>query len=113
MNPVATTAIFRFHSTFVMNFITWNAVVCTYPQMTFDHVGLTNALDRELMPRTKHCMIKYALCGFDSVARVGLEGNAASVVFRMHIVVERFAVLWISTHCNSVLPRALAAKQMS
>ncbi|RXW16444.1 hypothetical protein EST38_g9409 [Candolleomyces aberdarensis] len=66
-HPVPTTTIFKFHSTFVMNYISWNGVICAYPKMTADRVGLLNTKDRELTPRMKRCMIKYALRGFETL----------------------------------------------
>lgn len=41
-DPVATTAIFRFHTMFVMNYVTWNRLVSMYPKMMVKHVGLVN-----------------------------------------------------------------------
>ncbi|RXW18751.1 hypothetical protein EST38_g7117 [Candolleomyces aberdarensis] len=64
MDIVATTAIFKFHSTFVMNYVTWNALVCAYPKMTEDRVGLVNTHSLDLPSGLVRCMIKYAVRGF-------------------------------------------------
>ncbi|KAG6836743.1 hypothetical protein H0H93_003967 [Arthromyces matolae] len=34
--------IFHFHSTAVMNFVSWNTVFCAYPELTFEHCNLVN-----------------------------------------------------------------------
>lgn len=61
---MATTSIFKFHMTFVMNYITWNAIVSGYPNMTADKVGLINQLSPDFTLRMVRCMIKYAIHGF-------------------------------------------------
>lgn len=69
LNVVATrlsapTTIFVFHSTVVMNYITWDAVVCAYPQLLSEHRGLINTdLDQERAD-TEVCLTKYRSRGF-------------------------------------------------
>ncbi|RXW16787.1 hypothetical protein EST38_g9063 [Candolleomyces aberdarensis] len=67
---VATTAVFKFHTTFVMNYVTWNAIVCAYPKMTSDHVGLVNTHLLDIPSRMVRCLIKYAMRGFTPLERV-------------------------------------------
>ncbi|RXW15706.1 hypothetical protein EST38_g10150 [Candolleomyces aberdarensis] len=66
---VPTTAIFKFHSTFVMNYLTSNALVCAYPKMTADHVGLVNTPSPNLTFRTVRCLVKYGVRGFNALDR--------------------------------------------
>jgi hypothetical protein len=65
----APTAVFMFHSTFVMNYLTWNTLVCAYPKMTVRGRGLLNSDADEQSPRTMSCLIKYILRGFDNMER--------------------------------------------
>ncbi|KAJ3510935.1 hypothetical protein NMY22_g15813 [Coprinellus aureogranulatus] len=60
----STSAVFMFHSTFVMNFITWNTIVCPYPLMTAEHYGLLNSCRLELSDVVVRCLDKYAGRGF-------------------------------------------------
>jgi hypothetical protein len=66
-NPAA--AIFKFHSTFVMNYMTHNALLCFYPQSTEDHVGLVNTCNPDLSIRMQSCLSKYDLRGFQALDR--------------------------------------------
>ncbi|KAJ2933905.1 hypothetical protein H1R20_g3133, partial [Candolleomyces eurysporus] len=66
---VVTTAIFKFHTTFVMNYVTWNALVCAYPKMTADRVGLVNTHLLDLSSQLVRCLIKYAMRGFRALDR--------------------------------------------
>lgn len=55
---------FMFHSTLVMNYITWNTVVCPYPRMVADHVGLLNSCRLQLSGVVLKCLDKYRDRGF-------------------------------------------------
>ncbi|KAJ2924552.1 hypothetical protein H1R20_g12535, partial [Candolleomyces eurysporus] len=65
--PIA--AIFKFHSTFVMNFLTYNALVSAYPRMTADHVGLVNTRAPTMSLRMHRCLLKYGVRGFNALDR--------------------------------------------
>lgn len=63
-NYESATATLLFHSTVVMNFVTWDALFCLYPRMLRDGVGLANS-DR--MDRRSFCegpLQKYRSRGF-------------------------------------------------
>ncbi|KAJ2913530.1 hypothetical protein MD484_g6886, partial [Candolleomyces efflorescens] len=66
---VATATIFKFHTTFVMNYITHNGIVSAYPKMTFDRVGLVNQPSCEYTTRVVRWLIKYALRGYNFLDR--------------------------------------------
>jgi hypothetical protein len=68
--PVPTPTIFKFHTTFVMNYISHNAVVSAYPNMTCDRVGLVNTQADAFSRKLVRCLIKYALRGFKFLDRV-------------------------------------------
>jgi hypothetical protein len=56
-----------FHSTFVMNYITWNSVLCPYPIMTFEHKGLLNTDSTDQDFSTLKSMAKYDRRGFNTL----------------------------------------------
>ncbi|KAJ2920005.1 hypothetical protein MD484_g401, partial [Candolleomyces efflorescens] len=60
----APTAVFMFHSTFIMNYVTWNTLVCSYPRSTCDHRGLVSSDTTDMPPRTQTNIIKYIRRGF-------------------------------------------------
>ncbi|RXW13812.1 hypothetical protein EST38_g12039, partial [Candolleomyces aberdarensis] len=64
---VSTTAVMLFHTTFVMNFVTWNAIVSTYPLTTSNGEGLLNSYLQDEKPRVKRCLDKYKDRGFTTV----------------------------------------------
>jgi hypothetical protein len=66
---VTPSAIFKFHSTFVMNYLTSNALVVAYPKMTTAHVGLVNIATVDLPWRLIRCLIKYGVRGFRALHR--------------------------------------------
>ncbi|KAF6763369.1 hypothetical protein DFP72DRAFT_1060532 [Ephemerocybe angulata] len=61
---VATSAVFMFHCTFVMNFITSSAVVCAYPLMVEKRVGLLNTFREKVPYAMARCVRKYLDRGF-------------------------------------------------
>jgi hypothetical protein len=66
---VPTPAIFYFHSTFVMNYVTWNALVCAYPRMTADRRGYLNIWQLDVPSQIVRCIIKYVLRRFRYLER--------------------------------------------
>jgi hypothetical protein len=62
--PVATSAVMLFHSTPVMNFITWNSFVSAYPRMTDEWIGMVNSHRKEPINKMKECLKKYEARGF-------------------------------------------------
>lgn len=64
---VSASAVFCFHSTFVMNYITWNTIVCAYPRMVVDRTGLLNTSSPEVPDATQRCIAKYKKRGFNVV----------------------------------------------
>ncbi|KAJ2916280.1 hypothetical protein MD484_g4134, partial [Candolleomyces efflorescens] len=60
-----TVAVFMFHSSIVMNYITWNTVVCAYPNLTCQHKALQNTDLDTPTDRTVKCFLKYIRRGFD------------------------------------------------
>ncbi|KAJ2914232.1 hypothetical protein MD484_g6190, partial [Candolleomyces efflorescens] len=62
LSPTAT--VFMFHSTIVMNFITWNSVVCAYPKTTLAKKGLKNTYRQRDSPKLLECYRKYEGRGF-------------------------------------------------
>ncbi|RXW20954.1 hypothetical protein EST38_g4877 [Candolleomyces aberdarensis] len=71
-----TVAIFKFHSTFVMNSMTSNALVSAYPKMTADHVGLVNTASPKLSFQMVRCLLKYGIRGFETLERACNWQNA-------------------------------------
>ncbi|KAJ2913336.1 hypothetical protein MD484_g7079, partial [Candolleomyces efflorescens] len=67
--PVANAAVFNFHTTFVMNYLTHNSLVSGYPMMTESSVGLLNFFEDSLPRRIVQCLIKYALRGYKVLDR--------------------------------------------
>ncbi|KAJ3544802.1 hypothetical protein NMY22_g2651 [Coprinellus aureogranulatus] len=65
--PSAPTAVFMFHSTVVMNYLTWNTVVCAYPLMTFAGYSLLNSSRFEEPGRVQRCIEKYQHRGYSFV----------------------------------------------
>ncbi|RXW15200.1 hypothetical protein EST38_g10655 [Candolleomyces aberdarensis] len=59
------TAVFMFHSTIVMNYVTWSTIVCAYPRMTTQHKALINSDANPPTSKTLYCLIKYMARGFD------------------------------------------------
>lgn len=53
-----------FHSTVVMNFVTWDAMVCAYPRMLRDSVGLANTDRMNRRSRLDGPLQKYRDRGF-------------------------------------------------
>lgn len=65
----ATTVIFSFHSTVVMNFISAYSIFSAYPQLTLDKCGLINTPYKP----TSRCLValkKYKKCGFSIKANL-------------------------------------------
>ncbi|TEB19409.1 hypothetical protein FA13DRAFT_1601539, partial [Coprinellus micaceus] len=62
------TAVFFFHSTIVMNYLSWNALISAYPIMTIDRCGILNSCGAKERPRMEECMAKYRRRGYDFVA---------------------------------------------
>ncbi|KAF6754001.1 hypothetical protein DFP72DRAFT_813581 [Ephemerocybe angulata] len=60
----ATAPIFLFHSTFVMNYFTWDAIVCAYPSMTSKKCGLANSWRATESAKIQGCREKYETRGF-------------------------------------------------
>ncbi|RXW13796.1 hypothetical protein EST38_g12058 [Candolleomyces aberdarensis] len=61
---ISTSAVMLFHTTFVMSFVTWNAIVSAYPLTTSKGEGLLNSYQQEEKPRVKTCLDKYKTRGF-------------------------------------------------
>ncbi|KAF5309723.1 hypothetical protein D9611_014436 [Ephemerocybe angulata] len=59
-----TTAVFMFHSTFVMNYMTWDAIICAYPKFTSTQRGLANRWRQRESAAIRWCRRKYWMRGF-------------------------------------------------
>ncbi|KAJ3520266.1 hypothetical protein NMY22_g12831 [Coprinellus aureogranulatus] len=57
-------AIFAFHSTVVMNFVTWNGLVSGYPLSTCKGFGFVNACRRKHPRKLETCLEKYMNRGY-------------------------------------------------
>ncbi|KAJ2920974.1 hypothetical protein H1R20_g16120, partial [Candolleomyces eurysporus] len=68
-HAIPTAAIFKFHSTFVMDYLTCNALVSAYPRMTADHAGLVNTTTPDLSYCMVRCLVKYGVRGFNALDR--------------------------------------------
>jgi hypothetical protein len=59
-NPLV--ALFRFHSTVVMNFISYLGLYCAYPDLTLHKMSIANPkyiMDMRTLPRTLGCINRY------------------------------------------------------
>ncbi|RXW14193.1 hypothetical protein EST38_g11662 [Candolleomyces aberdarensis] len=65
--PSSPSAVMLFHSTMVMNFITWNSIVSAYPWMLADRVGLLNSYRYKETRKVAECLQKYKGRGFQVV----------------------------------------------
>lgn len=66
---ISTIAVFMFHSTFVMNYITWNTIVSLYPRMMAKKTGLLNTNTFRISSRILQCLVKYKNRGFMNMRR--------------------------------------------
>ncbi|KAJ2914800.1 hypothetical protein MD484_g5621, partial [Candolleomyces efflorescens] len=62
--PVATAPTFLFHSTPVMNYLTWNTIVSGYPRLTHKMLGIVNEPTFYYSDRVEKCVEKYEDRGF-------------------------------------------------
>ncbi|KAJ7654015.1 hypothetical protein DFH06DRAFT_905008, partial [Mycena polygramma] len=80
----AALAIFQFHSTIVMNFLSADGIYCAYPSLTLSNLAIANIpiMIREsgMSERCRDCFEKYRLRGvaFDHDAR-NFQGHASHV----------------------------------
>ncbi|KAJ3516297.1 hypothetical protein NMY22_g14243 [Coprinellus aureogranulatus] len=65
--PSAPSAVFLFHSTVVMNYLTWNSVVCAYPLTTLSGYSLLNSSRFGEARRIHACVEKYKRRGYTFV----------------------------------------------
>lgn len=65
MLETPTSAVFMFHSTLVMNYITWNTIVSAYPALTLRRVGVINSARSTETKAFKRALAKYERRGYD------------------------------------------------
>lgn len=61
----APTAIFMFHSTPVMNYLTWNAIICPYPLFVNGGQALINEYRARFPPKLAEALLKYIKRGYN------------------------------------------------
>ncbi|KAJ7511765.1 hypothetical protein B0H11DRAFT_1700047 [Mycena galericulata] len=79
-------ALFRFHSTIVMNFISHKGVYCAYPDLTMNHLSVANTeylADPMTAARTNRCLEKYRRRGVQTETQVGI-GHKSRKGYRTH-----------------------------